>query len=84
MKTTVQCVRKNRTFELILCGHINLLPVAYLISLWLSSILLLIYGIDAWKPTQSLLNNYLLKHIDAFISISDFTQNKFLALGRFC
>jgi len=83
VKTVLQCVRKNRKFELILCGHINLLPVAYLISLWLKApILLMIHGIDAWKPVKSLLNKYLIKKIDAFISISDITKQRFLGWAK--
>jgi len=39
-------------------------------------------GIDAWRPTESRLTNFLLKHIDAFISISDFTRDKFLAWAK--
>jgi phosphatidyl-myo-inositol dimannoside synthase len=79
VKTVLQCVRKNRQFELILCGHINLLPVAYIVSLWLKApILLVLYGIDAWKPTHSLINNYLINKIEAFISISNATKQRFI------
>ena len=83
VQTVLQCVRKNRQFGLILCGHINLLPVAYIVSLWLKApILLVIYGIDAWKPTRSLLNNYLIKKNKAFISISNATKHKFLQWAK--
>jgi asparagine synthase (glutamine-hydrolysing) len=80
VKTALRVIREKKPFDLIICGHINLLPLAYMAKLMLGAPLILeIYGIDAWKPTKSRLANYLLKHIDAFISISDFTRNKFLA-----
>jgi phosphatidyl-myo-inositol dimannoside synthase len=79
VKTVLQCMKKNRKFGLILCGHINLLPLAYIVSLWSNApILLMIYGIEAWKPTHRLLNNYLINKIEAFISISNITKQRFI------
>ena len=77
--TVVRTVRKNPRFDLIVCGHINLLPVAYAVQRRVSSPLLLeIYGIDAWKPTRSMLSNYLSGKVDAFVSISEVTRRHFL------
>ncbi|MCI0526333.1 MAG: hypothetical protein L0Y56_02605, partial [Nitrospira sp.] len=45
----LRVVRRNPQFNLIICGHIHLLPIAYLLHLWIQlPILLVIYGIDAW------------------------------------
>jgi glycosyltransferase involved in cell wall biosynthesis len=83
VKTVLDCMKNNRQFELILCGHINLLPVAYIASLWLKApILLVIYGIDAWKPNQSFLHRYLINKIEAFISISNATKQRFLQWAK--
>ena len=67
-------------FDLIVCGHINLLPIAHLLRACLRVPLILgIYGIDAWQPTGSPLINRLARKIDAFFSISDLTGQRFLA-----
>lgn len=77
--TVVRTVRKNPRFDLIVCGHINLLPVAYALRRWVSAPLLLeIYGIDAWKPTGRALSDYLAEKVDAFVSISEVTKRHFL------
>lgn len=68
----------DRTFNLIICGHINLLPLAYLASQWLRvPLILLIYGIEVWKPTPSRVCNLLAKSVDAIISISKYTIDNF-------
>jgi glycosyltransferase involved in cell wall biosynthesis len=68
----------KRPFDPVICGHINLLPVAWLCSKISGGRLgLMIYGIDAWQPTGSWLVNNLVKKIDFFISISEFTKQKF-------
>jgi len=79
MSAVLRAVHKNPKFDLIICGHINLLPVVYLLRLWVQApVLLVIYGIDVWKPTQSRLVNYLVGKIDGFISISELTKQRFL------
>ncbi len=80
VKAVWETVRKNSAFDLIICGHINLLPIAFAVRWWLRAPLLLeIYGIDAWKRTRSRLLNGLVKRIDAFVSISEITRSRFLS-----
>lgn len=80
LKAVQQTVRKNPGFDLIVCGHINLIPIACMLRLKLKApIILEIYGIDAWQPTRSLLVNKLVNKIDGFVSISDVTRQRFLA-----
>lgn len=82
----------------IICGHINLLPFAFLaraISRRRSSevsdsggqprsrpVVLIVHGIDAWQPTRRQLANRLAARIDALVSVSDFTRQRFLAWAR--
>lgn len=76
----IKTVYNNPKFDLIVCGHLNLLPLAYLISIWVRSpILLEIYGIEAWQPTSNKLINLLVHKIKAFVSISEVTKQRFLA-----
>ncbi len=69
--------------SLILCGHINLLPLAF-VARWFcrAPIVLVIHGIDAWQPTGSWLVNRLVRKIDAVVAVSDFTRQKFLAWAQ--
>lgn len=60
----------------VVCGHINLLPVARAIT---RSPLLMIYGIDAWKRPHSALRNRLLDRCAAVVAISELTRDRFLA-----
>ncbi len=79
MATVVRTVLGNPRFDLIVCAHINLLPIAYVVRWWISAPLLLeIYGIDAWKPTGSRLSNHLVGKVDACVSISGVTKRYFL------
>ena len=67
-------------YDLVICGHINLLPIAFFVRLWLRApIVLVVYGIDVWRPTNSALANFLVRKVNAFVSISDFTRKKFLS-----
>ena len=64
----------------ICCGHLFLLPLAYLAK-WKTGapLILVIYGVDAWYPPQSTVTRNLLSKVDAVISISEVTKDRFLA-----
>lgn len=66
--------------DLVICGHINLLPVAALVA-WrcAAPLVLLIYGIDAWQPHRRKFVNRLLRRVAHVISISEITRDKFAA-----
>ena len=69
----------DRHFDLIVCGHLNLLPLAFLAKvLSRAPLLLAIYGIEAWKPSPSRLVRRLVRRVDAYFSISDVTRRRFL------
>jgi phosphatidylinositol alpha-1,6-mannosyltransferase len=70
----------DRQFDLIVCGHINLVPLAYLAKIITGApILLVTHGIEVWQPTNSSVVNFLVKKTDAFISVSDLSRQRFLA-----
>ena len=83
IKTVLQTVHNDPTFDLIVCGHINLIPLAIMLRAWLKApVLLEIYGIDAWQPTKSVVTNMLVRKIDAFLSISEITRDRFLGWSK--
>ncbi|RME61151.1 glycosyltransferase family 4 protein [Candidatus Parcubacteria bacterium] len=65
--------------DVIVCGHIHLLPAAGMIKrLTGSPILLETYGIDVWEPRRGNLFDRLLKQVDLVISISRYTRQRLL------
>jgi phosphatidyl-myo-inositol dimannoside synthase len=77
--SALRTVAKSSNIDLIICGHINLIPIAYLIHLWTKSpIVLIVHGVDAWQPSSSWLVNTLATKINGLISVSSITQEKFL------
>jgi len=74
--TVLKYIFKN-DMDLIVCGHINLLPIAFLAHfLTKAPVLLIVHGIDVWSPTRNRLINYLIGKIDGLISVSNVTQTK--------
>lgn len=68
-----------RDVQLVVCGHINLLPVAVLIArLFRAPVLTELYGIDAWEPTGRATVNCLARRIRAGVAISAATRQRFL------
>jgi len=69
----VQC----STFDGVICGHIHLLPLA-----WMAArregvpLLLIVHGLEARNPSQKWLANKLVPHVDAFVSVSEFTKER--------
>ncbi len=80
----LRVLHENPDFDLIVCGHINLLPIAYLVGAWIKRpVLLFAYGIDVWQPTKSKVINNLVKNITHFVSISDVTKDRFMGWAKY-
>jgi len=70
---------KRERYDVVLCGHVNLLPFAETARRVLrAQHVLLIYGIDAWSPTGRRISDRLVTRTDLVISISRFTKERFL------
>lgn len=79
IRAVVKEVVASGHIDLIVCGHVNLLPVAFLVRmLTRSPVLLIIHGIDAWRPSRSLVINYLARRIDVLLSVSELTKKRFM------
>ena len=73
----LRTLMQGRRFDLLICGHINLIPFSYLCRLFTRAPLaLIVHGIDAWQPTRRRLTNHLVGKIDALISVSEFTRKR--------
>ena len=78
--TVWRCLVSPGNYDIICCTHLRLLPLAFL-ARWKTGapLALFIYGIDAWKPPGSGLVARLPARVDAVVSISEVTANRFLA-----
>lgn len=66
--------------DIVYCAHVNLVPIARLISLLKRAPLVLaIYGIEAWAPPPRKWQRGLLRHVALVLSISEVTRDRFLA-----
>ena len=63
--------------DLVVCGHVNLLPVACTLA---KHPLLFVYGIEAWKPMRM---PRLLHRASAVVSISDITLRRLLGWSHY-
>lgn len=73
---TALAIARNR-FDLIICGHINLLLMAAILRLKLRApLVLLAYGIDVWNHPASQLKRRLLAYVDAVWAISAVTRDR--------
>jgi len=79
IKAVLKKLTGRAGFDLIICGHIKLLPMAILAKFISRALLLLIiYGVDAWEPPKSIILKYFLSKIDLIISISEITKQRFM------
>jgi asparagine synthase (glutamine-hydrolysing) len=71
-------VLARKRFDLVVCGHINLLPLACLAAgIAGAPLLLVIYGVDAWTPRRRWLAQLLAPRADAVVAISETTLSAF-------
>jgi hypothetical protein len=65
-------------FDVVVCGHINLLPLALLAGLRHSApVFLLVYGVDVWTPPRSRVAARAAAYIHGIVSISRITADRF-------
>ena len=70
---------RGGAYDLVVCGHINLLPLAAFAARRAHArLLLVVHGIDAWEPTGRGLTDRLAARVDAFVAVSEFTKRHFL------
>jgi phosphatidyl-myo-inositol dimannoside synthase len=64
--------------DLVICGHLYLLPAAWLLArLRGARFALIIHGLEAWARSRKPLVNFLARFVDAFISVSRLSAERF-------
>lgn len=67
-------------FDVVLCAHINLLPMAFAVGLLhRAPVGVMVHGIEAWRPTGRILIDRLIRRVDFFVSVSAFTSERLRA-----
>lgn len=64
--------------DLLICGHLNLLPFAWVLArICGARLVLIIHGIEAWEPSRRPFAYQLARTVDGFISVSRYSAEKF-------
>jgi glycosyltransferase involved in cell wall biosynthesis len=64
--------------DLVVCGHLHLLPAAWLVSrLRGARLALIIHGVEAWAPSQKFAVNWSARRVDAVIAVSHHSAEQF-------
>ena len=72
-----------RWFDLVVCGHLRLLPLVQLLELRGRAPLgLVLHGVDAWEPYGGLAVRRGLTRLDWFLAVSEVTKRRFLGWSR--
>lgn len=75
--TFMRAVINNRNFDVVICGHLNLLPFAeFTRRLHCAKLILFVYGMEAWTSRRGKVTNFLISKIDALISIRKYTTQR--------
>jgi phosphatidyl-myo-inositol dimannoside synthase len=65
--------------DLVICGHLNLLPLAWLAARYQQARLaLIVHGYEAFGPSSHPLTNFLVRRINAFIAVSRYSADRFV------
>jgi phosphatidylinositol alpha-1,6-mannosyltransferase len=76
-------LRRDR-IDVVICGHRNLLPVAWTLArLRGAYLVLIVHGFEAWTPSASRVLNWLSGRIDALVSVSHVTAQRYCAWSGF-
>ena len=65
--------------DLVICGHLNLLPFGWLLARRHGAELaLIIHGIEAWAPHRSVVVRALARRIDHLLAVSRYSRDRFV------
>jgi phosphatidylinositol alpha-1,6-mannosyltransferase len=82
LKYLIHCIKStlfDKRVDLIICGHLHLLPFAWVFGLrHRCPVVPIIYGVEAWTPTSHFMVNRLCRWTKVFISIRHLTASRFV------
>jgi glycosyltransferase involved in cell wall biosynthesis len=70
--------------NLVICGHIHLLSVAWMLArIHNLRLALITHGVEAWLPTRRKIANKLVSQVDSVIAVSQFSATRFATWSGF-
>ncbi len=73
----------TRRFDLVICGHVNLLPIAFPFAVLKHAPLVLqVHGIDVWQEPKSWLLRRMCRAMNRVWSVSEFTRDRMNAWAQ--
>lgn len=72
-------LKRRMRFDLVICGHMNLLPFARIVT---NDPLLITYGIEAWRPRRRS-STALLHHCSGVVAISEITRSRLVSWSKY-
>lgn len=83
LAATLREVARDPAFDLVVVGHINLLPLSRLLRPWIRAPrAMVIHGVDAWEPTRSPLGNQFCRGVEKVLAVSRVTASRFQGWAR--
>lgn len=77
VRALIPLIQPGKHVDWVICGHVNLVPIAWLIgTLRRCPVTLIVHGIDAWSPHRSLSVRRLITRVDRVVAVSEFTAEK--------
>ena len=74
--------KQAKPADLIIAGHLRLLPAAYAAQLRRHALWLIAHGIDVWTPQHPSVDRFLVKAADRVIAVSPFTRERMSSWAR--
>ena len=64
-------------YDLVVCGHVNLLPLAFIIKqMFRTKLCLVVHGVEIWGEHKSFFVRKILRFVNIIISVSKLTKNR--------
>jgi phosphatidyl-myo-inositol dimannoside synthase len=83
MKVLLDQLLWGERMDLVICGHLNLLPLAWLAARYQRArLVLVVHGYEAFVPSSRKLSNLLVSRIDAFIAVSRYSRDRFVQWSK--
>ena len=78
-REVIRLMRSYRQIDLVVCGLIGILPIAWLAArIKRVPLVCIIHGVDAWQADGSPIANRIIRHADGVIAVSQYTKQRFM------
>jgi phosphatidylinositol alpha-1,6-mannosyltransferase len=73
----------TRGMDGVICGHLNLLPLAAVVATGAGvRLLLVVHGVEAWNRPANPMIRASVRRVDALVAVSDFSRRRFLEWAK--